>query len=91
MTGIGGKKTDTVDARCLATLLRNGTLPETWIPDSLSRDLRNLMCTRLAVREYQTAIKSRIIAELILHLNLASVVFITATAGQNQPDLGRAN
>ncbi len=27
MLGVGGKKTDSVDARCLATLLRNGTLP----------------------------------------------------------------
>jgi transposase len=27
MMGAGGKKTDSVDARCLATLLRNGTLP----------------------------------------------------------------
>lgn len=34
MMGMGGKKTDRVDARCLATLLRNRTLPETWIPDS---------------------------------------------------------
>src|SRR5512144_1073761 len=28
----GGKKTDAVDARALAVLLRNGTLPESWIP-----------------------------------------------------------
>jgi transposase len=28
MLGVGAKKTDTVDARCLAILLRNGTLPE---------------------------------------------------------------
>lgn len=64
MTGAGGKKTDSVDARCLATLLRNGTLPETWIPDSANRDLRNLLRTRLALREYQTAVKSRIIAAI---------------------------
>jgi transposase len=64
MTGAGGKKTDSVDARCLATLLRNGTLPETWIPDSANRDLRNLMRTRLVIREYQTGIKSRIIAAI---------------------------
>jgi transposase len=64
MAGVGGKKTDSVDARCLATLLRNGTLPETWIPGSANRDLRNLMRTRLAIREYQTAVKSRIIAAI---------------------------
>jgi len=64
MIGIGGKKTDSVDARCLATLLRNGTLPETWIPDAAHRDLRNLIRTRLALRQYQTGIKNRILAAI---------------------------
>lgn len=62
MLGTGRKKTDTVDARCLATLLRNGTLPEAWIPPSELRDLRNLMRSRLALREYQTCLKNRIVA-----------------------------
>lgn len=61
MLGVGSKKTDSVDARALATLLRNGTLPETWIP---SADLRNLMRTRLALREYQTCLKNRIVAAI---------------------------
>ena len=47
----GGAKTDAIDARALATLLRNGTLPESWIPSSELRDLRNLMRTRLGLRE----------------------------------------
>jgi transposase len=64
MIGVGGKKTDSVDARCLATLLRNGSLPETWIPDGAQRDLRNLMRTRLALRQYQTGIKNRIVAAI---------------------------
>jgi transposase len=64
MLGPGSKKTDTVDARALATLLRNGTLPETWIPPAETRDLRNLMRTRLAMREYQTCIKNRIVAAI---------------------------
>ena len=64
MNGTGGKKTDSVDARCLAMLLRNGTLPETWIPDTANRDLRNLMRTRLAMREYQSGIKNRIVAAI---------------------------
>jgi transposase len=64
MLGPGAKKTDVVDARALATLLRNGTLPETWIPTSETRDLRNLMRTRLAMREYQTGIKNRIVAAI---------------------------
>ena len=50
----GGKKTDAVDARALATLLRNGTIPEAWIP-AKTRDLRNLVRSRLGLREYQTA------------------------------------
>jgi transposase len=62
MLGVGAKKTDTVDARCLATLLRNGTLPEAWIPPAEMRDLRNLMRSRLALREYQTCLKNRIVA-----------------------------
>ena len=64
MIGVGGKKTDSVDARCLATLLRNGTLPQTWIPDAAQRDLRNLKRTRLALRGYQTSIKNRIVAAI---------------------------
>lgn len=64
MLGPGSKKTDVVDARALATLLRNGTLPETWIPSTQLRDLRNLMRTRLAMREYQTCIKNRIVAAI---------------------------
>jgi transposase len=58
----GGKKTDSVDARALATLLRNGTLPEVWIPDAKLRDLRNLVRCRLALRQYQTGLKNRIVA-----------------------------
>jgi transposase len=64
MLGYGSKKTDTVDARCLATLLRNGTLPEAWIPPAELRDLRNLMRSRLALREYQTCLKNRLVAVL---------------------------
>jgi transposase len=64
MLGPGSKKTDVVDARALATLLRNGTLPETWIPPAEVRDLRNLMRTRLALREYQTCLKNRIVAAI---------------------------
>src|SRR5437879_1811953 len=30
--GKTGKKTDTIDAKGLGILLRNGTLPEVWIP-----------------------------------------------------------
>jgi transposase len=40
------KKTDTLDARGLAILLRNATLPEVWIPPSELRDQRELLPRR---------------------------------------------
>ncbi len=53
-------KTDELDAAGLAMLLRNGTLPEIWIPPAKLRDLRGLMRTRLALRHHTTALKNRI-------------------------------
>ena len=58
---MGGKnKTDELDAAGLAMLLRNGTLPEVWIPSAKLRDLRGLMRTRLALRHHTTVLKNRI-------------------------------
>lgn len=62
---IGGRnKTDKLDARGLAILLRNGTLPEVWIPPAALRDLRGLMRARLATRRHTTVLKNRIQAAL---------------------------
>jgi len=62
---MGGKnKTDKLDAKGLAILLRNGTLPEVWIPPGGLRDLRGLMRTRLATRSHTTVFKNRIHAAL---------------------------
>lgn len=62
---IGGRnKTDKLDARGLAILLRNGTLPEVWIPPAKLRDLRGLMRGRLAMRSHTTVLKNRIHAAL---------------------------
>ena len=41
------KKTDKLDARGLAILLRNGTLPEVWIPPS---ELRHIILEGTGVR-----------------------------------------
>lgn len=60
----GRNKTDALDARGLATLLRVGTLPEVWIPPAKLRDLRGLLRTRLAMRRQTTFLKSRIHAVL---------------------------
>src|SRR5262250_2039755 len=40
-------KTDKLDARGLATLLRNGSLPEVWIPSRETRDQRELLRLRM--------------------------------------------
>lgn len=58
----GPHKTDPLDARGLAILLRNGTLPCVWIPTAKLRDLRALMRTRLALVAQRTTIKNRIMA-----------------------------
>lgn len=60
----GPKKTDKLDARGLAILLRNGTLPEIWVPPAELRDLRGLMRGRLAMRSHTTVLKNRIHAAL---------------------------
>jgi transposase len=58
---MGGRhKTDARDTAGLALLLRNGTLPEVWIPPAELRDLRGLLRTRLALRRHTTTLKNRI-------------------------------
>ncbi len=53
-------KTDKLDAKGLATLLRNGTLPEVWIPPSALRDQRELPRLRLSLGHTRTQLKNRI-------------------------------
>ena len=53
-------KTDALDAKGLAILLRNGTLPESWIPPGELRDQRELLRTRMALRDLRTSLKHRI-------------------------------
>ena len=53
-------KTDALDARGLAILLRNHTLPEVWIPPGPLRDQRELLRTRMALRDLRTMLKHRI-------------------------------
>jgi transposase len=59
------KKTDTLDARGLAILLRNGTLPEVWIPPSELRDQRELLRCRIFLVRLRTRVKNRIHATLL--------------------------
>jgi transposase len=60
----GRHKTDHWDARGLALMLRNDTLPEVWIPPASLLDLRDLMRTRLATRQQGSELKCRILAAL---------------------------
>jgi transposase len=58
--GKTGKKTDKVDARGLSILLRNGTLPEVWIPPAVLRDQRELFRLRMFLVQQRTRLKNRI-------------------------------
>ncbi len=53
-------KTDKLDARGLAILARNGTLPVVWIPPGELRDQRELPRMRLALVGVRTKFKNRI-------------------------------
>lgn len=55
-------KTDKLDARGLAILLRNGTLPRVWIPPGELRDQREL--PRMSLVHIRTMLKNRIHATL---------------------------
>jgi transposase len=58
------KKTDKLDAKGLAILLRNGTLPEVWIPPGELRDQRELLRLRIFLVRLRTRVKNRIHAAL---------------------------
>jgi transposase len=53
-------KTDKLDAKGLAWLLRNGTLPSIWIPPAELRDQRELPRMRMRLVRLRTMIKNRI-------------------------------
>jgi transposase len=61
------KKTDKLDARGLAILLRNGTLPEVWIPPAELRDQRELLRLRIFLVHLRTRVKNRIHGTLARH------------------------
>jgi transposase len=61
------KKNDKLDARGLAILLRNGTLPEVWIPPSELRDQCELLRLRIFLVHLRTRVKNRIHGRLARH------------------------
>ena len=56
----GRHKTDERDTRGLAMLLRNGTLPEVWIPPAALRDQREMLRLRMHLVESRSQAKNRI-------------------------------
>jgi transposase len=64
-------KTDRVDARVLAELLRAGYLPSVWQPDASTRALRHVTARRAALVSARTAAKNRLHAVLHQRLVLA--------------------
>ena len=60
-------KTDAVDARTLAQLLRADLLPEAYIAPRELRDLRDLLRHRVALTQVRSALKNRVHALLARH------------------------
>jgi hypothetical protein len=61
------KKTDKLDAKGLAILVRNGPLPEVWIPPSELRDQRELLRMRIFLVHLRMRVKNRIHGTLARH------------------------
>jgi transposase len=76
-------KTDKLDARGLALLLRNGTLPSVWIPPGELRDQRELPRMRMALVHVRTMLKNRIHATLAKYaLQIPEVSNVFGVTGQ---------
>src|SRR5215203_3505985 len=60
-------KTDAVDARTLAQLLRADLLPEAYVAPRELRDLRDLLRHRIALTQMRSALKNRVHAMLARH------------------------
>lgn len=86
-------KTDALDAKGLAILLRCGTLPESWIPPCELRDQRELLRTRMALRDLRTSLKHRIHSAIdrygLQATGISDIFGIKGRAyiAQTQPDL----
>jgi transposase len=85
-------KTDKLDAKGLAVLLHNGTLPTVWIAPGEVRDERELHRTRMALCKLRTALKNRIHATLAkynLSLPTRSDIFVPKWQPALQGLIGR--
>jgi transposase len=80
----GRHKTDERDARGLAMLLRNGTLPRVWIPPAQLRDEREMLRWRMSLVETRSQVKNRIHAVLLRYNLGLKVTDIYGTAGRQE-------
>ena len=62
MKRVPGKKTDKLDARWIARLMRDGYIPESNILSKESDDFRSMVRLRLRLVQDRTAVKNRISA-----------------------------
>ena len=77
----GKIKTDKVDSRALADLLRSKYLPDVWVPDEATLRLRSVSSYRLALVRQRTQVKNRIHA--LLHRNLVPLPEISDLFGNH--------
>lgn len=75
-------KTDSVDARKLADLLRTNLLPAIWVPDPQTRANRRLLRGRAFVVRLRTRLKNRIHAHLAEENLRVSVTDLYGKAGR---------
>ena len=78
-------KTDKLDARGLAILARNGTLPDVWIPPGELRDQRELPRMRLVLVSIRTKLKNRIHATFAKYgINFEEIGDLFGNRGRRQ-------
>jgi len=80
----GRHKTDERDARGLAMLLRNGTLPRVWIPPAALRDEREMLRWRMTLVELRSQIKNRIHGVLLRYNLEVSATDLYGAAGRRE-------
>ena len=77
-------KSDKLDAQGLAMLLRNGTLPEVWIPPAELRDQREMLRLRMSLVKRRTQVKNRIHGALARYnVQLAAKDLLARRAGRS--------
>jgi transposase len=86
----GRNKTDAEDARGLAMLLRNRTLPLVWIPSAELRDQRAMLRLRMKLVELRSGLKNRIQGSLAQYNIQCGSRDVFGDAGLHRPRTKRA-